>query len=211
MPLRVVWKYSPRLLDCGKKATAKLRCVMAQAMNQQKFDALVHYICARCDAPAKLGATKLNKVLWYSDAAAYLSKGHSITGATYIKRQYGPVPKGIMAARQRLVLGRLIIERDGAFFGYPQTQFIALTDPDLSQFTADEISIVDRIIEIVCNDHTATSISQLTHDQVWEAAQIGEEIPLYTVFASCPREITEDDLEWARAEMTRLEPNRLAA
>ena len=38
-------------------------------MDQEKFDALVHYICARCEDPTSLGATKLNKIMWYSDEA----------------------------------------------------------------------------------------------------------------------------------------------
>jgi Protein of unknown function (DUF4065) len=174
-------------------------------MDVDKFDTLVHYICARCGDPSTLGATKLNKILWYSDSASYLTLGRPISGATYIKRQFGPVPRDIMQSRQRLANSGAMVEREALYHGYPQTQFIALCRPNLTRFTAEEISIVDQIIDIVCNDHTAASISALTHNHVWEAAEIGEEIPLYTVFASRPGEIDENDLIWAKNEIFRVE------
>jgi len=177
-------------------------------MDTDKFDALVHYVCAKCEDPSMLGATKLNKILWYSDTGAYLYFGKSITDATYVKQQFGPVPKDVLAAIGRLKNLGLIIEREAPFFGYPQKQFIALTRPDLALFSADEISLVDTVIEAVCRNHTASSISALTHDHIWEAAQIGEEIPLFATFASRPGELTESDVAWAKAEMARLEPSR---
>ena len=52
-------------------------------INLAKFKSLVHYICWRCADPTKLGAVKLNKVLWRADFKAYLELGESVTGATY--------------------------------------------------------------------------------------------------------------------------------
>lgn len=39
-----------------------------------------------------LGATKLNKLLYYLDFISYRDKGVSVTGDLYIHKQYGPVP-----------------------------------------------------------------------------------------------------------------------
>jgi hypothetical protein len=79
-----------------------------------------------------------------------------------------------------------------------QKQLIALTRPDLSRFSADEISHVDHLIGVVCKGHTAASISQLTDDHVWEAAEIGEELPMSAIFASRRGEIDETDIAWAK-------------
>jgi hypothetical protein len=178
-------------------------------MDQAKFDALVHYVCAKCDDPSALGATKLNKVLWYADVLAYLGTGKSITGATYVKRQFGPVPKDIMAARARLTAAGAIVERSALVGAYEQKQMVALARPDVSLFTAEEISVVDDVIDHVCRRHTARSISNLTHDHIWEAAAIGEVIPLSAMHASFIGEVDEDDVAWAKKEMDRIE--RLAA
>ena len=38
------------------------------ALNWDKFKSAIHYVCYKADDPSVLGAIKLNKVLWYSDA-----------------------------------------------------------------------------------------------------------------------------------------------
>lgn len=43
------------------------------AYNAEKFKALVHYICWKVEDPRQLGATKLNKILWFSDVLTYLN------------------------------------------------------------------------------------------------------------------------------------------
>jgi hypothetical protein len=167
---------------------------------------LMHYIIWKCHDPTRLGATKLNKVLFYADYLAYVQWGKPITEVSYIKRQFGPVPqpKAFLHARDTLQReGKIAVTQD-LYYGKPQTQFVALERPELAGFTPDEISLVDGVIEAICTSHTATSISALSHDLVWQAAEIGEEIPLATVFAGRVGELTETDMVWAQAEARRL-------
>jgi hypothetical protein len=65
--------------------------VKKMKFNNKKFSNLVHYICYKCDDPSQLGATKLNKILWYCDMFSYRWNSESMTGENYIKRQFGPV------------------------------------------------------------------------------------------------------------------------
>ena len=162
-----------------------------------KLKALVHYVCWKCD-PDDLGSTKLNKVLWYSDMQAYLILHRPITGETYVKRQFGPVSSHIMSVIRDLEREGRLLRGKADYFGRSKHEFIPLTNPDLSSFTAAEISLVDSCIEFVCQENTATSISQLTHDTIWKLADIGEEIPYYTVWASKLGEVTPEDITWAR-------------
>jgi len=173
---------------------------------KEKFKRLVHYICAKCVDPSTLGAVKLNKALWAADFSAYLQWGEPITGASYVKRQFGPVPNAILSALRELELERALSIREADFFGYDKREFFALTKPDLAVFSAREISLVDQVIAYVCGEHTAKSISKLSHDDIWELAAIGEEIPYYTVF-SRPAEITETDIEWAKMKIEELKGN----
>jgi hypothetical protein len=174
-------------------------------MIESKLDSLVHYVCARCNDPSLLGATKLNKILWYSDVLAYVSTGNSISGAIYVKRQFGPVPKDILASKARLVASKAIIERNITYHGYNQKQLIALRNADVTVFTAEEVSIVNEVIETVCTKHTAASVSHASHDSVWHAAEIGEEIPLFAIFSGNVGELDEGDMAWAQAEIKKIE------
>lgn len=68
-------------------------------------------------------------------------------------------------------------------------------------FSAEEISTVDEYIRIICNKHTAKSISEASHDIVWEVAEIGEEIPYFTVYSHLLGDIDVKDVEWAISEI----------
>lgn len=169
-----------------------------------KFEALVHYICWRCQDPTKLGATKLNKVLWFSDAIAFVNHGKPITDSVYVKRQFGPVPKKILQTLSRLERGNKLAVRETEYFGKPKREFFAKEPADITIFTAEEISLVDYVIDRICEGHTAASISDLTHDDVWELAEIGEEIPLYAVLAGRAGEVDEESIKWSKQEAERL-------
>lgn len=168
-----------------------------QQCDHQKLKALVHYICYRCHDPSVLGATKLNKILWYSDIVAFMKNDKPITAETYVKQQFGPVPKHILGIIDDLEAERVIAVRDAEVFGYQKKEYVALKPADINQFTAEEISIVDWAIDTICHKHTAESISLASHDAIWEMAEIGEEIPLYAVWASELGEITPKDIDWA--------------
>jgi hypothetical protein len=73
---------------------------------------------------------------------------------------------------------------------------LALTRPDLQAFHGDEIAIVDMIADVICQKHTAASISELPHDAFWSETEIGDDMSIgaASVIAG---EITPDDLTWA--------------
>jgi hypothetical protein len=162
----------------------------------RKFVDMIHYVCSTCDEPAALGATKLNKIAWFSDTLSYRLTGSSISGETYVKRQFGPVPKNVLAALETLAHEGKIIQREPKANFQPR-EFVSLQPVDASVFSDQERNLMDTIVQAVCRNHTATSISGLSHDQVWDAAAMGEEIPLHAVLAATPGEITNDDLAWA--------------
>ncbi len=64
--------------------------------------------------------------------------------------------------------------------------------------TPEEIALIDEIIEIISNDHTAQSISDLTHDEVWKVAKEGEEIPYYTILGKESKP-SQKAVEWAKS------------
>lgn len=166
--------------------------------DRDKFKALVHYVCNKAEDPSVLGSIKLNKVVWYSDSIYYKINGDSITGETYIKRQFGPVPRHIVQVIDELGKEGKVRRGKVDHFGHMKHEFISIEEPKTELFSSSEISIIDRAYEHVCLNHTAMSISEETHGIIWQLANIGEEIPLYTSFASETGEIDENDVEWAK-------------
>lgn len=171
----------------------------ANKFNKAKFKSLVHYICDKCSPdPSVLGAVKLNKVLWFSDILMYMNHGQSITGERYVKRERGPVPSHILTALRELEKSGKLLVRDVPFFGFQKKEYISLKAADSDVFDEQERDLIDAVIDQICNGHTAKSVSELTHNQVWDAAEIGDEIPYHAAFAMRSGEIDEDDMAWAK-------------
>jgi hypothetical protein len=81
--------------------------------------------------------------------------------------------------------------------GYGMVQYFPLADPDLSMFTAEEISLVDEMLEM---------ISEATHYlHAWRLADIGEELPYETIFVHRFAEITPEAIDWAKGAIARYE------
>jgi hypothetical protein len=171
---------------------------------------LVHYLIWRCD-PAYLGATKLNKICWYSDLDAYRTLGHTITGASdYIRLQFGPTPKGVHNVIEQLsTKGQIAVSKEN-FYGRPKTMYLSQVKPDIGAFSSEEIAIVDAIAEIICSNHSATSISHISHDALWEEIELGADIPIAAA-AVMPGEITADDVSWAERMIGDIDEHRSPA
>lgn len=180
-------------------------------MSTAKFKALVHYVVASCDDPQRLGATRLNKILWFADTTVYRLTGTSITGESYVKRQRGPVPKTILKTIRELQAENKIHVREKEFASYKMRLFTPLEEPDVSLFSTVELEVVNSVLNDVCGNHTANSISELSHDQVWQAALEGEEIPLFATLASAKGEFTTEIAEWADSVVERIKANQQQA
>jgi hypothetical protein len=170
------------------------------SVDNDRTEAVAHYIIARSQ-PDKLGAVKLNKVMWFADLEAYRRCGRTITGQTsYQKQTRGPVPNDILRALKRLRDEDKILTREVPVAGYTRREHLWLAQPDVSVFSAAEVDILNEAIHWVCNEHTAKSISDLSHDTLWDAAELGEQIPVGAA-TIVPDELSGADIEWALANL----------
>lgn len=165
-------------------------------MPNEKFKALVHYVIHQCrDEPGRLGAVRLNKVLWYSDTLSYKAFGVPISGERYVKRQMGPVPSSILATLRQLASeGSILINEPE--HEYDPRKYIALTLPPKNVLSSGELDIADNVLSAICG-FSANKVSEITHDQIWDAAQMGEVIPYEATLAVEEGEVTSNVLAWA--------------
>jgi hypothetical protein len=168
------------------------------ASNRDRLSSVTHYIIARCD-PAKLGATKLNKVLWFADVIYYRRHGRTITGAdNYMKQQFGPVQRNLLGVLEELKREHKIAERPGETPVGFRREYVWLKEPDLTPFKADEIDLLNEVMDWICDGESAKSISDKSHDVLWDETEIGAAM-LVAAGAVVPAEITADAMEWAES------------
>jgi Protein of unknown function (DUF4065) len=167
------------------------------ASKDARLSEVAHYVIAHC-TPDKLGATKLNKVLWYSDVIFYRLHGRTITGEeAYEKRQFGPVPKNINVILRSLGVACKIKERANPTPASLRREFVWLEAPAIENFSAEEIEILRNVMDQVCDGHSAASISDLSHDALWDETEIGQDMSVKAA-AVFPGEITPDAIRWAK-------------
>jgi hypothetical protein len=167
-----------------------------------KLKALVHYICTRCRRdPSQLGAVKLHKILWFSDGQTYARLGKAILGEDYTRQSHGPMSVHLDSAVRQLERDGYLLTRTVGFKGKQKREYIASGVPNVSFLGDKEKRILDEVIRNITQDHTASSISEKSHDHLWEIAQVGERIPYQQQLLTRFLPLTEEDQEWIRSEL----------
>jgi hypothetical protein len=168
------------------------------ARNHDKLAELVLYIADRHETDELFGSVRLAKTLFYADFLYYAKHGRSITGERYIRKQNGPMPDSLLDMRDRLSREGALVMKERLVRGYTQKRPIALRQPDLSLFTADEIVMVDYVLSQL-EGRSATDVSDLSHRfEAWQLADDGEEIPYHTAYLS-ERTASAEDWAFARS------------
>jgi hypothetical protein len=171
--------------------------------DRTKLRAVILYTCSKCDSP-QLGAVKLNKVLYFLDMLHYAWVGSPVTGATYRKRSHGPASDQILHTLKEMSVDGSLEINEVDYFGYKKKEYVPQVAPDMQRLGVDEKKLLDEVIDFVCFNNTAKTISDYSHQRPWEMAESGEIIPYHTAFLLLPSEVSSEALDWAEAEAKRI-------
>src|SRR5690349_20186889 len=110
----------------------KMGSIKKWTENDARFKELILYICQKCATDPKFGATKLDKLLYFSDFLAYAQLGELITGFEYRRLPNGPAPRRFVSVRDDMVARRdLGFQTVPVRGGRTQNRAINLRTPDL--------------------------------------------------------------------------------
>ncbi|MDQ3017421.1 MAG: DUF4065 domain-containing protein [Bacteroidota bacterium] len=152
----------------------------------EKFKNVLLYILERCAGKPNIGETMLYKLLYFSDFNYYELYEDQMTGATYRKLQFGPVPQKMDRIIADMIdagqLKRILVE----YFNKMQTRYIPLVKADLTLLKASEKDIIDKVIDLM-SDWSASMISDYSHgDKPWKATGMNEDLNYELVFYRRP-------------------------
>jgi hypothetical protein len=127
---------------------------------------MILYVSTKSYPMPRYGKTKLNKILWKADFAAFAERGMPVTGRPYQKLKAGPAP-----LEMPIIL--LEMERDGLIEIDPtpvgnmvEQRVVAKIEPNLHYFSPDDIRFVDLAIQYFW-DNTARETSDISHGIAW--------------------------------------------
>lgn len=171
--------------------------------SREKLRELMLFVAERCQNDGSFGVTKLNKVLFYADFLSFAKYGESITGISYNKLPYGPVPTAAAAVRSEMEAeDEIFITRQG-YSPYQTHRVIPRREANLDLFRARDIALVDGVIEALA-DLGGKRVSELSHGRAWKSAGDFECIPYEATFVD-DTPLTETDVAAAHEMIDEFE------
>jgi Protein of unknown function (DUF4065) len=156
---------------------------------QLRLKELILYISQRSADMDRFGLIKLNKVLWRSDFWAFKERGVPVTGRAYPRLALGPAPVEMRPLLAEMTQDGLL-EWSSESFGFDpggqeiiERRPIALVDPVLRWFSADDIGYVDAAIEYY-RPMTGIETSDDSHGMAWKSREDLDAMPYEAVFLS---------------------------
>lgn len=177
----------------AKKSPSTQERISVPHYRVEKFKQVLLYLLERCGGKPNVGETVIYKLLYFADFNYYELFEEQLTGATYRKLQYGPVPREFSEIVGEMVKnGELTTVKD-SYYDYPQTRYIPLKKADLNQLTAAEKTVLDSVVERF-SDKSATWLSNYSHDDIpWKATAEKDVIDYELVFYRTPAYSVRDD------------------
>ncbi len=164
------------------KPTKVTERIAVPALQVNKFKNVILYILEHCAGKPNVGETVLYKLLYFADFNYYELYEEQLTGATYCKLPYGPVPQNFDQIVNQMTGQQQLQKVKTNYHGYPQTRYLPLEKANLTELKASEKEVIDRVIEQM-SDWSAAAISAYSHkDLPWLASKEGESINYELVF-----------------------------
>ena len=175
-----------------------------------KFVEAVIHLCARSAADPDFGETKLVKLLYYADSAAYQGQGAPITGTTYLHFPNGSFPANWYTIKDAMERnGEIEFLLESLAPGYERKRPVAKREVKAGVLSGEEITVLDDQIERFAG-FNASDLVALSHRELgWRVTGDREAIPYESSKFSAPerddkliqearRIATEDARRWAK-------------
>jgi hypothetical protein len=148
-----------------------------------------------------IGGVKLNKSLIITDALHYTLYGEGLTGASYIKHRYGPVPgrDAYTIIKRMIDFEQILVFDEMMSPGMIQKNHYLnpFIEPSKEFFTGEQTALVSWVVSTVMA-MTAQEISDLSHNEFYNNIPMFHEIDLRSV---CKWEIM--DGKWSEDRIAR--------
>ena len=134
-----------------------------EARDEGKTAELILLITKHTEEDPTSGSTKLNKILYFAEISHLRRTGKPITGSDYQKQPHGPTLRRMPPIIRELESQGAAKEIEEDYFGYAQRKLVALREPDLSEFSAEEIeSALDMVRQFW--GKSAKEVSDISHE-----------------------------------------------
>ena len=179
----------------SRKTEPQIRINVPQK-NLEKFKQVLMYILNKVGSKPNIGETVIYKLLYFIDFDYYEKYEEQLIGATYLKNKYGPTPVEFRKIVEKMIEEKEIKRIQIQYFNRDQNKYIPLKEPDLAKLKANEIELINDVLNRLSNMNGA-QISYYSHNDVpWLTTEdqgiIEYESVFYRTAPYSVREYSED-------------------
>ena len=145
---------------------------------REKFKNAILYFVRYCNTK-DLGATKLNKLMYYLDFLHYRDFKVSVTGADYTNKDYGPVPDSInsiivsLQKERKLKVDKKVL---GGKNGVTKMEYTGIEKPNMSFFNDKEEKTLKGVCKKFKKYATDKIVAQTHLEAPWFYSKKGDKI-----------------------------------
>ncbi|MDZ4786767.1 MAG: DUF4065 domain-containing protein [bacterium] len=170
----------------AEKSVAPQERISVPHYKVEKFKQVLLYLLERCGGKPNVGEMVLYKLLYFADFNFYELFEEQLTGATYRKLQFGPVPREFEEIAQEMVRNKELLIEQGTYHGKAQSRYVPLQKADLNMITAAEKKVIDDVVDRF-SSRSARWLSEYSHeDTPWKATEFKDVIDYELVFYRTP-------------------------
>ena len=150
--------------------------ISVPAIKKDKFKQVLLYLLEKCAGKPNIGETAIFKLLYFIDFNFYELYEMQMTGASYRKLKFGPVPVEFAKITSEMEKKKELKTIKDNYYGYPQTRYFPLIKPDLNILKASEKVVIDKVVDLF-SDWSAKELSDYSHDDIpWKATKSNDVI-----------------------------------
>ena len=136
------------------------------SLEREKYKNAILYFIENCNN-SYLGATKLNKLIYYLDFLNYRDRDESVTKDVYYNKTYGPVPNSIDEIMSELIKDRAIEVKKNPFEDKERSSYVSKKEPDISKFSDGEKKLLKDICKEFKSYETNKIVAQTHLEGPW--------------------------------------------
>lgn len=148
--------------------------------NPDKLREVLLYVLARVGAEPTMGESTLYKLLYLIDFDYYEQRAASLTGLTYLRTQYGPLPTKsfdeLVAHMQ--TQGELEVVAT-KHFKNTQRKYLPAVAPKLCELSAQELKYLDHELTRYGTLSSEQLFEQIQRDPPWRICREGDALPYH--------------------------------
>jgi uncharacterized phage-associated protein len=150
-------------------------------VDAEKVVNAIMFFAGRCSNPTKM---KISKLMFYSDKIHLNRYGRPITGDTYIKMKFGPVPSMALNLMRRQAYYENASELFDQSLTIKGNEVKTLREYDRRVFSGSDISVMEEVL-LKYGCHSAFVLSDVSHtESAWNESEINRKIDFEKFFSA---------------------------